>query len=395
MFGSPDWPQEKQDGYTEQRRRRSRSESGGEQNFMGTEDRENAMAIADGVEAWKILSNGKGPLWRRYNAKKLHDQQTRDLAEDSPKQDALPNGPPAMDQKIPEDSECPFAAMSHLGERQTAKVESSVIQRPDSLPTPPHTQEHFADVPHEDAYDRHDSPPPSRSGSISKCPIRMLDERSPEEIARFFEIHKHEIPRSHEICVRRHQSDSQTIRELDAKYGNLANMIEGLGVKHQPLLPSKEDDEEDDAARDTKSMRKVESWAHRIDVVSDGADMPEDSKTHLSGSDDRQGNFDRPLKEIRVGESPSRPWGISVPAAIPQLNLGENASTPTPKVGQTKARNADVGDRARITTGHRTDEPKDDKPRMLFTGPVFIGHGPEQAAAFMKECELNTQGARV
>ena len=365
---------------------------------MGTEDQKNAMAIADGVEAWKILTDGEGPLWRRFNAEKLHQRQVRDSAEKSPKQDTLPEGHPAVDQTISEKRECPFAAMSHLGEQEIIKVEPSVIRRPDSLPTPPTpppTQEHFAGAPREDAYDKYNSPPPSISGSISKCPIRMLDERSPEEIAQFFESHKHEIPRSHEICVRRYQSNSQTIRELDAKYGNLANMIKELGVKHQPLLPSKEDDEDDDAAIDTKSVRKVKSWAHNVGVVHEDADMPSVSKTESSGPDDRQGYFDRPLKEIRVGESPSRPWGISVPAAIPHLNLGENASTPKPKDAQTKARDADIEERARIESGHRTDEPRDDKPRMLFTGPVFIGYGPEQAAAFIKELELKTQGAGI
>lgn len=399
IFGPPDWAQENQDGYTEPpqlRQDHSRSESGGDQSFMGTEDQKNAVEIADGVEAWNILTDGEGPLWRRHNAKMLHEPQARDFAEGYSKQDALPQGHPAVRQMTEKGAECPFAAMSHLGGKQeTIKIESSVIQRPDSLPTPPHTQEHFVDDPQEDAYDKHDSPPPSISGSISKCPIRMLDERSPEEIAQFFENHKHEIPRSHEICVRRYQSNSQTIRELDAKYGNLANMIKGLGMKHQPLLPSKEDDEEDAAAMDTKSMRKVENWAHNVNVVHEGADLSNDTETHDSGPDDRQGHCDRPLKEIRVGESPSRPWGISVPAAIPHLNLGENAPTPTPKRDQTKARDAHVGDRARIASDHGADEPRDDKPRMLFTGPVFIGYGPEQAAALIKECELKTQGATV
>ena len=395
VLGPPDWPQEEHDDYPEPRRHPSRSESGEEQTFMGAEGEKNAMAIADGVEAWKKFTDGKGPLWRHYNAKKLHERPTRDHVEDSPKSDAMPKDHPAVDQTTVENNECPFAAMAHLGEQEGTKFESSVAQRPDSLPTPPHTQEHFVDAPHVDAYDRRHSPPPSISGSISKCPIRMLDERSPEEIAQFFEHHKHEIPRSHEICVRRYQSNSQTIRELDAKYGNLANMIKGLGMKHQPLLPSKEDDEQDDAAMDTKSMHNVENWAHEVDVVHAGADIPNEAKTLLSGSDDRQGHFDRPLKEIRVGESPSRPWGISVPAANPHLNLGENASTPTPTGAQTKARDARISDRARIATGHGTDEPRDDKPRMLFTGPVFIGYGPEQAAALIKECELNAQGAKV
>ena len=353
---------------------------------MGTEDQENAKAIADGVEAWKALTDGKGPIWRHHKANVLHERQIRDSRGSSPQQNVHPTGHPALDQYSGGDMGCPFAALSHIGEQENPKTDRAVMRRPDSPPTPPRTQEHFPGVPDEDSHDRHYSPQPSVSGSIYKCPIRMLDERSPEEIAKFFENHKHEIPRSHEICVRRYQSNSQTIRELDAKYGNLANMIKGLGMKHQPLLPNKEDDEEHDPALDTKSMRKVESWAQHVDADNEGAEMPNDAKTHLSGFDDRQGHFDRPLKEIRVGESPSRPWGIPVPpAAVPQLNLGKSASTPTPKGAQTKAGNGGHGDKAGIATGRRSDEHDDDRPRMLFTGPVFIGYGSEQASAFVKE----------
>lgn len=345
---------------------------------MGQEDQETAVAIANGVEAWKILTDGKGPLWRRHNENKRHELQTQDSRADSPKQNQLHTGHPAVDQNNAAIAECPFAALSRIGEQETPRLKSPVMRRPDSLPTPPHTQEPFVDALGKDAYAKHDSPPPSVSGSISKCPIRMLDERSPEEIAQFFENHKHDIPRSHEICVRRYQSNSQTIRELDAKYGNLANMIKGLGVKHQSLLPSKEDDGDNDLAMDTNSMRKVESWAHSVK----GADIPND---HLSESDDRQAHFDRPLKEIRVGESPSRPWGISVPPTVPLLNLGETFSIPTPKGPRTKTSDA----RARLLPGHsRKDGSADDASRMLFTGPVFIGYGPEQAAAFVKECGL-------
>ena len=352
---------------------------------MGTEDQQYALAIADGVEAWKRLTDGEGPLWRRYNADKLHKQQSR---ENYPEQTASPEDHPTVNQDDGDSAKCPFAAMSHLGEPETQTFEPPVMQRPDSLPTPPHTQEQLANIPHEDTGDKHDSTPPSISGSIAKCPIRMLDERSPEEIAQFFENHKHEIPRSHEICVRRYQSNSQTIRELDAKYGNLANMIKGLGAKHQPLLPSKEDDEDDDAAMDTKSMRKVESWTQKVDGKPDSPDMP-NIKTQLFGSDDRQGHFDRPLKEIRVGESPSRPWGIYVPAAVPPSNLGEYASTPTPK--KIKDGGAPFGNGPKIATGHGAEEPtKDDRSRLLFTGPVFIGYGPDQAAALIKQCEPKT-----
>ena len=322
----------------------------------------------------------------------MYERQTRGVAEDISREDALPEGHPAIDQKTSENDKCPFATMSRTDERDSTKVESSMTQRPESLPTPPHTQEHFADVPYQDPYNRHNSPPPSISGSISKCPIRMLDERSPEEIARFFENHKHDIPRSHEICVRRYQSDSQTIRQMDAKYGNLANMIKDLGVKHQPLLPSKANDEEENAAADARPMQKVENWAHNVNAIDGAAHMPNNTTTHLSESDDMEGDhFDRPLKEVRVGESPSRPWGISVPVAIPHLSLNENSSTPTPptpKGTQSKTQDVHVGDRASMDVGDGRDGSKDERPRMLFTGPVFIGYAPEQAAALIKDCGL-------
>ena len=388
MFSSPD--QRRQDGNAKTRLRQSCSEPEEERSLLGFEDQEKAMAIADGVEACKILSD-RIRSFPHTKAKILRERETHDNTKDITKQGGPPKGHPP--QKIIENGECPFAAVSRLSEKHTAKVESSVIQRPDSLPTPPPTQEHFVDSTYGKAINRHDSPPPSISGSISKCPIRMLDDRSPEEIAEFFENHKHEIPRSHEVCVRRYQSNSQTIRELDAKYGNLANMIKGLGVKHQPLLPNQEQDEDDDAAMDTRSMQKVESWAQNVDVESGDTNTPNDTKTHLSESHNRRGHFDRPLKEIRVGESPSRPWGISVPAAIPPLKLGETASTPTPNDVQTKVRDAHVGNWPN-GQGQATGERGDDKPRMLFTGPVFIGYGPEQAVALSKECGSDPPGAK-
>ena len=53
----------------------------------------------------------------------------------------------------------------------------------------------------------------------------------------YFEKHKHELPRSHEVCINRFQSNAQSIEELDRKYGDLVSMIQGLGQKHQDYLP--------------------------------------------------------------------------------------------------------------------------------------------------------------
>ena len=55
---------------------------------------------------------------------------------------------------------------------------------------------------------------------VGVCPIRFLDQHSPEEVATYFEKHKHELPRSHEVCVRRYQKNEEQIRKLDAKYGS-------------------------------------------------------------------------------------------------------------------------------------------------------------------------------
>ncbi|KAJ1331164.1 hypothetical protein MN608_04622 [Microdochium nivale] len=178
------------------------------------------------------------------------------------------------------------------------------------------TAEHFKEG-------RHDAQDPicaamfdeagSQQGSAaaaSKCPIRYLDQHSPEEIAHYLETHKHELPRSHEVCVRRYQRNEDDIRKLDAKYGNLANMVEGLSRIHQPMLPEQDTRPQSDIEH--SSNDRVETWAQTVSAShSDDANLtaPEGGST----DEERQSHFDRPLKEVRVGESPSRPWGISVP----------------------------------------------------------------------------------
>lgn len=156
-------------------------------------------------------------------------------------------------------------------------------------------------------------PPPdveaSVQGSTGVCPIRFLDQHSPEEVAQYFENHKHELPRSHEVCVKRYQSNEESIRQLDAKYGNLVSMIQGLGQKHVSLLPEKLAQDEEDEERE--SVEKVKRWAN---TVSGAADVVDGGDEH--GREERQSHFDRPLKDIRLGESPSRPWGIQIPAEI-------------------------------------------------------------------------------
>lgn len=171
--------------------------------------------------------------------------------------------------------------------------------------------------------DTMNSPPPSATGSGAKCPIRYMDQHSPEEIAQYFESHKHEIPRSHEVCVKRYQRNENDIRKLDAKYGNLVSMIQGLGQKHKPMLPTKEEEEALELER--SSNERVESWAHAVSA--DGIET-EVHEAPPDEEDDRDSRFDRPLKEVRVGESPSRPWGISVPHFEPPE--GQRPVSPPP-----------------------------------------------------------------
>ena len=149
------------------------------------------------------------------------------------------------------------------------------------------------------------------SGSpCARCPIRFLDQQNPKEIATFFEEHKHELPRSHEICIKRFQDNAEGARNLDAKYGDLVNMIYGLGVKHKPLLPEDPEEKQDmeeqqerEACGQVKhSETRISEWANALPATEERP--PEDGK-----AEDRISHFDRPLKDVRVGESPSRPWG--------------------------------------------------------------------------------------
>ncbi|KAG9519021.1 hypothetical protein KCU93_g8228, partial [Aureobasidium melanogenum] len=162
-----------------------------------------------------------------------------------------------------------------------------------------------------------DAAPSVQGSSTDKvCPIRFLDQHSPEEVAAYFELHKHELPRSHEICVKRYQSNEEQIRQLDAKYGNIVSMIQGLGQKHVSLLPENLGDEHYEVEQnydedERASHEKIRKWAS---TVYTGPDAPtEEKKDEEETEDERLPRFDRPLRDVRLGESPSRPWGIQVP----------------------------------------------------------------------------------
>ncbi|KAK5706290.1 hypothetical protein LTR97_001277 [Elasticomyces elasticus] len=339
---------------------------------------------------------------------------------------------------------------------------------------------------------------PVEEANSAVCPIRFMDQHSPEEVATYFEKHKHELPRSHEVCVRRYQSNESQIRELDAKYGNLVSMIQGLGQRHKELLPEEpvEEDEEGDGEGGGMSKEggdKVRAWARSVSAEAvDGEEdvvTPEVQNEDVAGDDERVPRFDRTMREIRVGESPSRPWGISVPAkyleaiegeiaakreeiargaaqkgdskvesdvkapvvparcpfgfdqtttagptaaatrevhtttamplqaqqpVVPGQNVGSDDTNTTLKLRflEAELRNKELRERvagleeekrvAGLTAKPATFPPqqmpafvaspvtekKDEQPRMVFTGPVFIGYGVEDAARVLRESGL-------
>lgn len=250
----------------------------------------------------------------------------------------------------------------------------------------------------------------SASESAHKCPIRFLSYHSAEEVAQYFERHKHEIPRSHEVCVRRHQNNEETIRQLDAKYGNLVSMIQDLGLKHQPLLPGKDDDEPTEG--DENANRSVEEWAGEVNKACRGSSIEEPLDSR-----DRELHSDHPLKEVRLGESPSRPWGISVPVNE-GLSGNIDLDASFQKDGNPTPHDADALDRSRLrstrTGEHYTGDgvgsgpPKKargsvsqpekhaqlgsgaahilhtSRAQMTFTGPVFIGYQLDDVVTLLR-----------
>jgi hypothetical protein len=243
-----------------------------------------------------------------------------------------------------------------------------------------------------------------------------LDQHSPEEIAEYVEQHKHEIPRSHAICVKRYQRDPQNMRQLDAKYGGLINMINGLSVKHQAFLPNRQTDGEgggDDPG--SASTELVEKWADDVDPLTPGPQNEHDN---------RQGHFDRPLREVRVGESPSRPWGIPVPITQPPPASMPFSGSVDPPPKPSEATEPPAKPAGRCPFGHDAPKPSAQtvepelpdaqgikldtgtpKPKaqdlhtaqseansipanVTFNGPVFFGYSAEQTASLMQQLGL-------
>jgi len=269
---------------------------------------------------------------------------------------------------------------------------------------------------------------PSIEGSLPLCPIRFLDKHSPEEVAQYFEQHKHQLPRSHEFCVKRFQENEQALASLDSKYANIVSMVKELGKVHEPMLPAPDDiaiEDEDDMPNSTS---KVERWAQDVSGSNEAIDANADGPI----DDDRQSHFDRDrsLKDIRVGESPSRPWGIQVPAdfdgtgdakskrsdptasPIELPTSGPNAQAPPPMAcpfSGKLAANENPHHSTNLPKDHSRNPPEpmkedpsprphpnvdlaDENPRfppsatkLVFNGPVFFGYSFDQAMAMMKQ----------
>ena len=278
---------------------------------------------------------------------------------------------------------CPFAKMTSNGQ----------------LNTPSTCEDPIAAEFHPDIASARSVATEQRPG---QCPIRFLDQHSPEEVAQYFENHKHEIPRSHEICVRRYQGDETSVRQLDAKYGNLVNMIQGLGVKHKAYLPGKDRIEEQGNA----PTRKVETWADDVDSHSEPT--PPTHESAVEEEDARVSRFEKPLREIRVGESPSRPWGISVPPdkeptpSALQSEAGVDHSDPKPIPAASKAppRKCPV-DHGQAKPFPQTSSKENDDTResqntptqIIFNGPVFFGYSAEQVAILLQNTSLGSMKA--
>lgn len=218
--------------------------------------------------------------------------------------------------------QCPFSAMKN---DNTEAVGDGADD-----PTPHHSSDPICAAMEEST----STPAPN---GAPKCPIRFMDKHSPEEIAHYVETHKHELPRSHEVCLRRNQKNEDQIRKLDSKYGNLVSMIQDLSHLHAPMLPSAEPVTEVDVDVDVDrvSNRRVSDWAQNVSASTieglTGTEHMQDGETLAHDSDlDRTSHFNRPLKEVRVGESPSRPWGISVPIPLPDEPVERPVSPPAP-----------------------------------------------------------------
>ena len=430
---------------------------------LDTEEHEKARLIAEGVQAWKTLTGQKVPDPTHAAAatarastpttvassitstgegsdqeqqKKINGHKVRKNPRGSSRhprkhsqgpglelQQHSDNIFPARPRETPGDrGKCPFASTfgsMPVGHPET-KLHDSGPQPSESIPTPPGDSTKHIQSPTASKHrfsDALSSAPPSAAGSASKCPIRFLDHSSPEEVAEYFKNHKHEIPRSHEVCVKRYQSNAERIRQLDAKYGNMVSMIQGLGAKHLSLLPDAKEDEDNFPALRGKSIQDIKNWAEGVqdgpeevldtttkpDSISNPQPQQRGTKETACNTalqvDSRGSHSHMPnnLKEIRLGESPSRLGAITVPMPFDSHNGDVDENDDDDGDDDEKAYNQPAAEGRDSQTSLLQERPRQARvgrqhPRMVFTGPVFIGYSPEQAAAVLRQSGLEEMG---
>lgn len=332
-----------------------------------------------------------------------HASQAKVQRQQPPPAISLPEGHPEVDEQdfttpgaTPGRLGCPFAAMA--AQRKRAAADAGGPQKP-LTPTTGMGEDPIAAEFHRSASH---SPPPSAAGSGAKCPIRFLDQHKPEEVAQYFENHKHEIPRSHEVCIKQYQTNEESVRKLDAKYGSLVNMIQGLGMKHKPMLPEEANTNaelDDGQAMSEKGVAKIQQWAGTISAPPPAEEGPIHETDEANAPPDtveesRTPRFERDLRDVRLGESPSRPWGIQVPAEFEDQVENNGSSSGhrgghDPQVDQIPTSQpvplASKGEEAR---------PISQKSPLVFNGPVFFGYSAEDMARLLQEVpQLRTAAA--
>lgn len=278
--------------------------------------------------------------------------------------------------------QCPFSALRGNQSNGWRSYENALRESSSSFKAPKSSEAVDQDPIKADAHHtRSSSSSVSVIGCASncpRCPIRFLDQHSPEEVAQYFKNHSHELPRSHEICVKRYQRNEESIRQLDHKYGDLVNMIQGLGQKHQPLLSPKQGGSS--MVPKNSLTERDETWAENQKLsgpITEGTDAKQKNE-------DREGHFERSLREIRVGESPSRPWGISVPQPV---KIPSSVASAKEEAASRLAPQPEIPTPTTpLQEQHmpRKEISSQNPQQLLFTGPVFIGYSAEQAAQVLR-----------
>ncbi|KAK4128795.1 hypothetical protein N657DRAFT_639296 [Parathielavia appendiculata] len=385
----------------------------------GTNQHQLALLIREGRKAAHELAAGIASAKRVSEGREDNDQST------SPGMDILTSISTVLEKDFTVEGKkgvlaCPFSAKPNQDGGSSGGAERvDVFQGPTGAadPTPHKSSDPICAAMLEETADPSAAVP-------AKCPIRFLDKHSPEEIAHYVETHKHAIPRSHEVCVRRYQRNEEQIRKLDAKYGSLVNMVKDLSQLHRPMMPPSKDEQKE---ANRASSQTVKDWTQTVVAGDPGVD-------ESTVAEERETRFDRPLRDVRVGESPSRPWGISVPleAGLQQ----REPSPPRPVEGLVQAQQESAAPKKcpfdhtkmfRGTATHENPAPahlklgqpptparndlpppstpqptfvnlpegpaaageKNERPQVVFniSGPVFIGYPMEQAIEFMRQVQ--------